>query len=190
MFIWLKKKKKYEILDQYDFPFNEEEIIFIKEAEYSSAIGEFLIYFSNLESALNLLIIEAINDRSHHLGYQIIKSLTYSNKVKLAKDLYLPQINLIGKEKLKKKQKREFEIIFHTLLTLGEFRNKIVHANWITLDKNNNVRTKIIPNDSGMINFIKIKITPEIISKFTAKCNSFATRVSHFHDKVFQNLVK
>ena len=184
-----KENKKYELLDQYDFAYNEDEIIFSEEEEYALAIGKFLISFSNLEYALNSLVVESINDRSHDLGYQVIKSLTYANKVKLAKDLCLQQINLISKEKTKNKQKTNYEIIFRALSSIGEFRNKVVHANWVSLDKEHNVRTKIVLNDLGMINFVKIKITPQTILKFASKCNSYTPRVSHFHDKVFQSLI-
>jgi len=184
-----KEEKKYETLDQYDFPYNEEEIIFKKESEYAPAIGELLIDFSNLESALNLLVAEAINNRSHSLGYQVIKSLTYHNKTILLKSLYLPVISCIPREKLKMRHKKELDMIYRELSNLGDFRNKVVHANWVTLDKYNNVRTKITQDDTGFIQFIKIKITPNLIYEFSLRCRQLVTTLNHFHDKVFTNLI-
>lgn len=182
-----REEEKYEKLDQYDFSWNEDEVIFAKEAEYAKTIGSFFISFSALESSLNILVADVINNRSHDLGYHIIKSLSYNGKIQLARDLYFQLINLIPKEKAKERRKKEFDVIFSKLLGLGQFRNKIAHANWVTLDKKSNVRTKINQDNSGAIQFVKIKITPQIISKYTAQCEQLLVRVNHFPGKVFQN---
>lgn len=143
------------------------------------------ISFSALESSLNMLVAEAINNRSHDLGYQVIKSLTYQNKVKLAKDLYLNQLSFVSKKQLKERYKREFDIIYKKLLELGQFRNKVAHANWVTLDKNGYVRTKIDLDDSGTIQFIKVKITPQMMQKFTNQCHIFSCRIDKFLNKFY-----
>jgi len=173
-----------ENLDQYDFTWNQDEVIFQEKLSYSKLIGEFLISFSDLESSLNLLIAEQLNGRSHEPGYQILKYLGYYNKVNLSKDLYDGKINFINNSKLKTKIQKEFSLIIFKCYELGTFRNKIAHANWMTLDKKFFVRTKILNNPSVGIEFIKSKIDKGILLKYTGQCYNFARRIDHFLDKI------
>ena len=172
-----KVRNKIEPLDQYDFPWNEDEFIFLHKEEYSGSIGEFLISFSNLESALNLMVVNLINGRGHELGYKVIKSLSYSNKIHLAKDLYLLNIELISNQKTKEKKREEFKLILEKLNDLGESRNRIAHANWVTLDKYGYVRTKISSDESGLVHFIKIKITPKLMQKWARVSDRLASQL-------------
>lgn len=177
-------KSRKENLEQYDFAWNTSERIFSEKLNYPERIGEFLISFSNLESSLNILIAEIINDSSHELGYQIIKTLTYNNKVQLSKDLYLRKINSINNEILRKKSKNEFERIILYLIELGSFRNKVAHANWLTLDNDGYVRVKIEQDSGGGVEFLKVKITPRVLSDFSMKCDRLANKVYSFPDKI------
>lgn len=177
-------KENKEKLEQYDYAWDNDETIFKKEPEYSKAIGELFIAFANLESVLNILIAEGISNRSHDLGYLIIKNLTYNNKVKLAKDLYSPMISSISSKKTRDRRENEFKRIYMKLLDMGTFRNKIAHANWMTLDKRNYVRTHIGQDDFGFITFIKIKITPEMMLKYAAQCRLIASWTLGFTNKV------
>jgi len=179
-----KNKKLVEALDQYDFPWDQDETIFKDKSKYPKAIGDFLVCFSNLESALNLLIVDIINDRAHDLGYQVIKTLTYKAKADLANSLYLSKISCIPNSKLKNKTIGELKLIMGKVIKLNSIRNNIVHANWMTLEKNSRVRVKVTQNDSGRVEFIKTKITPSMILKFANQCNVFANRLYSFPDKV------
>lgn len=183
-----KNNDKTETLEQYDFPWSEDEYIFANKSEYAEAIGDFLISFSNLESALNLLVVEMVNDRSHDLGYKVIKSLGYANKINLARDLYLPTIHHIPNNKIRERRKNEFEIILKKLNQLGESRNKIAHANWVTLDKNGYVRTKIKSDETGTVQFIRIKITSSIMKKWSGQCDQNASKVYKFKEKVLSSM--
>lgn len=183
-----KEKIEYESLEQYDFPLNEDHIIFKKERKYAKEIGELMIYFSHLESALNIMIAESVSDRSHDLGYLIIKSLRYSDKVRLGKDLYTSRMKMIQPDKTRFRLIKEFNLIFIGLERMGEFRNKVAHANWMSLDKKGNVRTKISKNEFGFIQFMKVKITPEIIAINANRCRQLTDRIYRFPNKVFNNI--
>lgn len=180
---------KEEKLDQYDFPWDKDEVIFAKEEEYAKEIGGFLIAFSNLESAVNVLIADGISDRSHDLGYKIVKHLKYRNKIELAKELYIPVINSIPVEKIRKKSAQEFERIFTKLVDLGEFRNKVAHANWMSLNKSGYVRTTITSAKDGSIKFKKVIITPKNLSCLGTECYSIATHVYHLSERLFKRLL-
>ena len=175
-------------LDQYDFAWDEDEVVFSKKLNYPTRIGEFLIAFSGLESALNLFVSEIINNRSHELGYQIIKTLSYNAKINLANELCSRNINFIKNKKLKDRREKGLYEIVSKLLELGAFRNKVVHCNWVTLDKKGFVRTKVINDKSNGVEFIKTKMTPKMLSIYSNQCNVFATRIYHFSDKVQENL--
>lgn len=146
-----------EKLDQYDFVTGE--YIEKYREKYSSLIGSFLISFSSLENEINFAIIQTIHDRSHDMGYIVIEKLTTNNKIDLLYKMYAPLAKWKGGNESKK-----WNEIKNELVALNQFRNKIVHANWQTLNNKGFVRTKAKPNsNTGFIEFTNELIKPKTI---------------------------
>ena len=180
-------EKEIKVMDQYGSPWGDE--IVAHEKEYAKKIGEFLIVFAGLESSLDHLIITMISDRTDDPGYRIIKYLSFSNKVRLAKDQYWQMLNFISNKRMVAKNKKRFEVIFGKLVELGEFRNKVAHANWMTLDERGFVRVKIVEEkEKGGVSFEKIKITPSLMYKFSRQAPAIASRIETFKEEVWQDL--
>lgn len=176
-----------EPLEQYDSPYGE--VIEVRQNDYAIGIGRFLIAFSYLENALDSLIAQSIHSNTDEPGYRVIKYLNYRNKVNLASDTHKQMISFIQKEILRKSTTKNLNIIIEKLVELGEFRNKIAHANWMTVDKKGYVRVKIGEDSNrGGVIFNKAKITPGIIYKFTRQCHAVANRIDSFKEKIWQSI--
>src|SRR3990172_10649415 len=126
-------KHKISIMQQYDFIGNDN--IERLQKKYYSQIGKFITSFSALEHSLNIATSQIINDRSHEVGYTIIESLTFYNKIQLFHKMYS------GLEAhTNKRNKKMLNSIKEKLKGINTFRNNIVHANWLTITKSNYVR--------------------------------------------------
>jgi hypothetical protein len=81
----------------------------------------------------------------------------------------------------------ELKIIYLKLVELSEFRNKIAHANWSSLDKAGFVRYRSIENKekSGM-SFEKVKMTPGVIIKFVRQNNAISVRINEFRENFWE----
>lgn len=152
-----------ELLEQYDFA--TDEYLYKVIDKYSSLIGLFFIRFSELEHTLNLGIAEAIHDRTHQIGYIVIENLTMTNKINIFYKFYLGLVSALERDDAKKELTR----LKTQLAELNTFRNKLAHANWLTLSNKGMVRTKIIINDQdGQVLFKRVEILPKNI-KFKIK---------------------
>lgn len=174
-----------EVLEQYDYYSDEQ--IFSKQNNYARAIGTYIIAFSRLEASLDSLVASSIEDRSDDPGYRVIRYLKFRDKINFASDQYKLRIhfkktNEGTSNKLADKLTAQLAIITSKLEELSEFRNKIAHANWMTLDPNGYVRTKIILNDEHFISFKTIKLSPSVILKFTRQCSSLAGKIDSFKE--------
>lgn len=177
-------EQKEEILEQHDY-FESDEIE--KEwQKYAKSIGEFLISFSILESTLNEIIIKIISDRADDFGFQVLKYLSFRDKINFANEKY-GQIISWGQEGAKKKRlKNRWTIIVKKLEEISEFRNKIAHANWATL-KNGFVRVSVrMDVDQGLITFKNIKMPPSVIRKFINQTDSLVDQINQFEER-FEN---
>jgi hypothetical protein len=158
-----------------------------KYLEYSNAIGSFIISFSDMEDSVDTDLATAINERAHEPGYRIIKYLNFRNKINLLRDDYVAFIKYLTSESDKKRLLNEIKIIHDKLCELSEFRNKVAHANWNTLDTSGFVRTKILENkeDPGM-QFLKVKMTPLILLKFRRQNDAISNRICVYREKVWE----
>ena len=185
----IKLEKEKAVLDQYDY--GVDEVIYEKHAQYAPRIGEFFISFSNLEISLNRLIITMISDRSDEEGYRMIKYLNFRNKIELANDQYKYFINYSNSPAIKLRYARRLSAIFKKLQEISEFRNKVAHANWMSLTKKGFVRTKIRENYDGKgVEFENIKITPAILYKFQRQCETLVNDIDDFLDRVFPDILR
>lgn len=149
-----------EVLEQYDYSSNDylEDVV----DDYSPLIGLFLIRFSELEHELNYGIAEILHSRTHEVGYVVIGNLTTRNKIELFYKFFLRLVSVTERSKLKVK----LGLIKRELEELNNFRNKLVHADWLTLNKEGSVRTKIVvDNKEGFVVFKRVKILPRTIRK-------------------------
>lgn len=176
-----KNNSDYDELEQYDY--SDGEFLDKVIGKYSPLLGLFLITFSRLESELNTVIADYINERGHETGFVIIEKITTSNKIDLFYKLYLRFTlykNPIYKVKLKK--------IKNQLDELNTFRNALVHANWESLNKNGYVRTKIVVDDQeGGVKFRKIEVLPKTIRNKIKEAEKLIDTLFKFQEDAFQN---
>ncbi len=143
---------------------------------YAPAIGEFLIVFSSLEHAINLVTADMIDDRSHDAGYRMLTLLGMRNKIDFLYKILLNFISVTNQDK-----KTELINLKKRLEDINTFRNKIVHANWGTLKKDGTVRTKIITDkDDGYVKFENVKISPEILGEATDETDNLISEIDSF----------
>ncbi len=183
-----KKQKtieiKYEEMEQYDTSWDDE-VMAKKEERYSSLIGSFLIWFSNLEHSLDIELANIINERAHDEGYIIIKDLEMFEKIELFYNLAFPRINFSDKKKTQKL--KQLNKIRKELEDLSIIRNKIAHAKWNTLDKDGYVRVDTKTNkENGLIKFRKFKITPIIMKQGVRQIEGLTERLSIFRENIFR----
>jgi hypothetical protein len=174
--------KKYDELDQYDYTDGEylEKVI----DKYSPLIGMFLISFSELESQLNGIVAEIIQERSHDMGFVILEKITMNNKIDLFYKLFL-RFSFMKKPDFKTKLLK----IRNELDTLNRFRNGLVHANWASLGKDGYVRTKIvIDSEAGYVKFEKIEVLPKTIRHKIKELNIMMDRLFDFNEKLFNDI--
>jgi len=177
-----KNNIKDETIDQYDYVGlnnNEDKII----KKYSEIIGSFLIQFNNLEHELNLAISYYFIDDMVHEGYLISKNLMFRNKIELFNDLYLTKLSFSEKKDLGLKKLKH---LYNDLISINTFRNYVIHANWLTLDKENYVRTKLVTdNEGGIVKGKKVKITPSVIRININKINTIINQICYIKEYPF-----
>ena len=170
--------KKMEI-EQYDYVNDENEDKIVEK--YAKSIGQLLIHFNNLDHELNQAISHIFCDDAIHQGYSVTKDLMFRNKVELFNDLYTQLI--ASTDKMKKMIKLNF--LYNELLNLNTFRNSVIHANWLTLDEDCYVRTKVIVDkDDGWIKGKMIKITPRMIVVKSRRIDTIIEKISEFTENV------
>jgi hypothetical protein len=176
---------QYDCFDDIDVD-GEFETIENQHAKYASAIGSFIISFSELEDTVNNDLATAINERGHEPGYRIIKYLSFRDKINLLNDDYSMLIKFLDSKSTKARLLAELKIIYNKLCELSEFRNKIAHANWQSLDSSGFVRTKIVENKDDIgIQFEKVKMTPGVLVKFRKQNEAISNKLELFREKVW-----
>jgi|GEM_PF-983790 len=158
--------------------------------DYSKAIGQFLIAFSCIETHLDRALIDALyKDKDYDgQGLRIAKYLSFSEKVQLYIEIDSELVGWLSYRSFSKVMRRKLKILDIKLNEQGQFRNKIAHARWLTLNKTGFVRIKVGEKyDSdyqGGIRFENAKITPKIIMKFTRQAFALRTRIDSFGDEL------
>lgn len=170
-----EKEVKTEELEQHDF--YDDDYIDEQEDVLAPIIGSFLINFSRLEHEVNISLSDTISHSSHHVGYIIVKDLDFSEKVSILKDLITLHLSATGSKNLKR-----FGVLHKRLVECMEFRNKIAHANWNTLDEEGFVRVKISAGkNSGFVTLKKERLTPDVIKEGIE-------RMSNLEDELYEFL--
>lgn len=164
----------------------EFEILQQVEEKYAKSIGMLMISFSELEDTVDRDLATAINERAYEPGYRIIKYLKFREKIDLLKDDYSAYIKYSFEGKNRVSFFVELRTLYAKLIELSEFRNKIAHANWSSLDKAGFVRYKSVENkvEAGM-SFQKVKMTPAIIIKFVRQNHAVSSKLGVFREKLW-----
>lgn len=156
-------------------------------SKYSKSIGMFIISFSNMEDCVERDFAKSILDDADEPGYRIIKYLSFRDKINLLKDDYFALIKYSCPKSKQEKILYELNVIYSKLVELSEFRNKVAHANWYSLDKNGFVRCKITESkeDVGIV-FEKVKMTPSVLIKFTRQNYAISNKLDGFREKIWE----
>lgn len=188
--------KKYSIMGQYgesedENSIGEFETLEEKEAKFASSVGMLILSFSNLENSVDNDLATSINERGHEPGYRIIKYLNFRTKINLWKDDYYSLVKLSCPKDKQEVLIKKVDATHAKLAELSEFRNKVAHANWQSLDANGFVRTKIIEDkELGCVSFEKVKMTPGILIKFIRQNNSLANKLESLRESVWEVIRK
>jgi hypothetical protein len=168
-------KKNADELDQY-YSFESDGWEDASSVGYPESIGNFLIQFSSFENKIDQWVADGISDRSHHEGYHVLHLLNISNKIDL-----LESMTIFLLTNYKPEMRSEFKDIICRMRAINSFRNRIAHANWVSLTKSGNVHTKtFIDKEEGLVRFQKIKITPTIINQNIQEIGILIERLHDF----------
>lgn len=170
-------KKNIDVLEQY-FEGESDEWEDASGVGYPESIGHFLILFSSFENNIDKWVADGISDRSHHPGYHVLQLLSTSNKIDL-----LERMTLLLLTHSRPDKRIEFKDIISGMRSVNSFRNKIVHANWVSLRNNGDVQTRVsIDKDDGFVQFEKTKITPKIIDQNVDKMENLIEKLDEFFE--------
>lgn len=105
-------------------------------------VGYFIFEFNNLEDAITRVAAEHIDGRleKNDYAYIFLTGLTFNQKVELLERYYNFHLGIFGNKHLD--IKAEADELINQIKAIGKTRNIIVHANYISLDKNGNIRDK------------------------------------------------
>jgi hypothetical protein len=173
--------KNVDELEQY-YDGESDEWVDASSVGYPESIGNFLIKFSSFENSIDKWVADGISDRSHHQGYHVLQLLKTSNKIDL-----LERMTLLMLTHFKPDMRVEFKEIISNMRSLNSFRNKIVHANWISLRNNGDVQTRVsIDKDEGFVQFEKTNITPKIIDQSIDKMENLMESLDGFFERLHE----
>ncbi len=167
-------------LEQYDYIDTDYYEKAVKK--YSKLIGEFLMDFSYLEHELEIAVAEIVNDRSHDVGYLVVQKIEKTaDKI----DLFYKYYKMF--EYLTDRQTKELKRIFDSLVEINEFRNKIAHVKWCSMQKNGIVRYKIrSTKKTGEIRFQNIIIQSKDIRDKIKEIDRVIDKIDEYREKIYQ----
>ncbi|NTW15446.1 MAG: hypothetical protein HGA38_03675 [Candidatus Moranbacteria bacterium] len=118
-------------------------------------LGEIILDFNYLESVLDDVLTSFIHSRSSDLGYTVIAKLTFSQKVDLFRDFFVPMCKHVGKPELSSL----YASLHLRLKEAAVIRNKAIHARWLEMGNDFVVLTKIGVDKDGVYgDFIKLDL--------------------------------
>lgn len=148
--------------------------------ELQSLIGGVIFQFNALETSLDWIIAEAINDRSHQPGYAITAELSpvFTKKVLVFKALYGPLVQAMERKRLA----IEFESLWKSLFKLKDIRNEVAHADWSNASKKYEVRLKITTDEGGPYALRKI-MTPDFLTSKIEELENCIQQIERFAEQ-------
>jgi hypothetical protein len=98
------------------------------------------------------------------------------NKIEFLYSILLQFISVTYQDK-----KKKLINLKSRLDSINSFRNKVVHANWLTLKKNGEVRTKIMTDNlDGGIKFENVTITKKVLKEAIKEAYSLNNEIDEF----------
>lgn len=181
-----KLEIKFEELDQYDGW--SDEILERWEGQYAYHIGKVFISFSALEHGLEVQLANLINERAHEEGFLVAKDLEMHHKIELFYNLCFQLIYYkFENSKQRPKLLTRLAAIRKQLEDSSEFRNKVAHAKWTTLDEEGFVRVDTkTDKDNGRIRFRKFKMSASILHNAARRMIGQATALDDFMENRLQ----
>ena len=165
-------------LEQYDYI--DDDYFDKAIGKYSSLIGEFIMKFSYLEHEIEIAIAEFVSERCHDVGYLFITKIDrMSDKIDLFYKYYKNLEHCIEKERTQLKE------IVKAITSMSEFRNKLAHAKWQSIQKDGRIRVKIKSNKStGVIQFKNEIIKPKDIRTKIEEIDSLINKIDEYREEV------
>lgn len=149
--------------------------------QYAPKIGELILTFSELEHSLNGELVKVISDRADTIGYSVIGSMRYRQKIELFTNLFGPLVHSVGNKELGE----NFDDLVARLIKTSEYRNNVAHAEWCNLDEDSQVRVKIKSDKLGTASIFK-KITIELLEKQIEEIGLLAEDIYEFYEQAMQ----
>lgn len=172
---------KIEDLEQYDY--YDSDYIETRRKLIAPLIGDFFISFSQFEHEINTSLAELIMHSSHDIGYVLIRNMEMMEKITVFTDLLYQYMSVV-----ESKNKELLKVIKNSMIEIVEFRNKVAHANWNTLEKGDYVRVKIKPSkETGFITFTKEVLGPKVIKTFIKKIENTSDNLYSLLEKEHLN---
>lgn len=171
-------------LDQYDdgnpdkglddeFGLNEKQI-----AELESLVGKTLFLFNSLETALDRIVAEAIEERAYQPGYAVTSELSiFAKKVLVFKTLYGMLAHAMQDEQFN----IEFEFLWKLLFKLKDTRNDVAHADWLGANNEYEVRLRIATDEKGPYS-VRKKMPPVFLQEKISELEDAIARVEIFSE--------
>lgn len=150
-----------------------------QEDELKQLIGEAVFSFNELESDLDRVIAEIINDRTHQPGYTITAEIgtVFTKKVLVFKSLYGQMAEVFDSEEFK----QEFDTLVKLLFSLKDVRNEVVHANWSGASGEYYVRLRHNTDEKGPFALTK-RMPPEYLVSTIERLDSAIEKLEVFDE--------
>lgn len=171
-------------LDQYDdgSPNKglDDEFVLSQEqmTELEGLVGKTLFLFNSLETALDRIIAEAVEERAYQPGYVVTSELSiFAKKVLVFKALY----GMLAHGMQDKEFIKEFELLWKLLFKLKDIRNDIAHADWLEANSKYEVRLRISTDEKGPYAIIK-EMPPKFLREKISELEDAIAKVEIFSE--------
>lgn len=187
----IKKEVKTVPFNSDDGYCEDRELSKREEVKLQEGIGKLLMSFSFLEQSLNDALCYLINNRTDSVGILIIRKMFFKQKLNLYKDMIFELItNCVSNPAKNKRILDKANNIIRKAEELSEFRNRIVHTDWTTVDIDNFYTVSIETDNKKETNihYKKMKITPSIIIKFVRQNEALRDKLYELVEDIYQSI--
>jgi hypothetical protein len=147
--------------------------------EMEALVGKVLFNFNHLETVLDCVIAEVVNERAYGPGYTITSELNsvFAKKILVFKALYGPAVKYL--------ENKEFSAVFNALwkrlFKLKDSRNEITHADWSNASNEYDVRLRIATDEGGPY-AIRRLIKPDQLEALAKELEECAVELEGFSE--------
>jgi hypothetical protein len=169
---------------QYDIiEYTEESLAKVFE-KIIEPVGEVLVVFSQLEHTLDVCIASLLNNRSDQLGMTVTKTMDYMQKVNLYYDLATRIV--IDYSPLRMP---ELKMLRKNLQYMGELRNVVAHAKWMSMTTQGYVRSQVrISKATGLPEIKYYKLNKTTLESLISRIGSVENDLDEFNESLQDNI--